>query len=243
MRALIAAILVFAAVPAGAAQVSVTDGGTLTLDGVVYRLDGIDAPQTDQTCLDDKGAVWRCGIDARDRLQEKAKSGDVRCTGGGTDSVHRKRRVGECFVGSDSTSLNQWMVQQGWALNLDHSAKGRFKSDRDAASANRNGLWKGCFVAPEALRRFTISTATLLGAGCPKPAPWKVRETLFPDYPAMPAGCEIKSKVVLRSQVLGYNGIYHLKSCRSYARTTPVHRWFCSEEEAQAAGFRKSYTC
>jgi methylphosphotriester-DNA--protein-cysteine methyltransferase len=47
----------------------------------------------------------------------------------------------------------------------------------------------------------------------------------------------------MRSQLMGYVGIYHLPSCRSYARTKQPHRWFCSEDEAKAAGFRKSYTC
>src|SRR5262245_17586481 len=98
MRIWIVAILFFATMPGYGAELSVADGGTLALDGVIYRLDGIDVPQTDQTCLDDKGAVWRCGIEARDRLQEKARSGDVRCTDSGADSIHRKRRVGECWV-------------------------------------------------------------------------------------------------------------------------------------------------
>jgi methylphosphotriester-DNA--protein-cysteine methyltransferase len=47
----------------------------------------------------------------------------------------------------------------------------------------------------------------------------------------------------LRSQVAGYRGIYHLETCKSYARTRNAHRWFCSEAEAQAEGYRKSYTC
>jgi methylphosphotriester-DNA--protein-cysteine methyltransferase len=59
----------------------------------------------------------------------------------------------------------------------------------------------------------------------------------------MPAGCDIKGRIGLRSQVAGYLGIYHLPSCRSYARTKQPHRWFCTEQEAQAAGYRKSYTC
>jgi len=36
----------------------------------------------------------------------------------------------------------------------------------------------------------------------------------------------------------------HLPSWRSYARTKQPHRCcFCSDDEAQAAGFRKSYKC
>jgi hypothetical protein len=32
-----------------------------------------------------------------------------------------------------------------------------------------------------------------------------------------------------------------LESYGSYARTKNPHRWFCSEEEAKAEGYRKSY--
>jgi endonuclease YncB( thermonuclease family) len=243
MRALIAAFLIAAAAPCWAVELSVTDGDTLILDGVIYRLDGIEAPQTDQTCLDDKGAAWTCGIEARDRLKEYLGKREVRCTDRGTDSAYRKRHIGDCSVVGEPVSINQWLVQQGWALNVDRSAKGRFKADRDNASANRMGLWKGCFVSPEALRRFTISTAVLLGAACPKANNWPVRQKLFPDEPVMPAGCAIKGRIALRSQLTGYAGIYHLPSCRSYERTKNPHRWFCSEEEAQAEGFRKSLTC
>jgi endonuclease YncB( thermonuclease family) len=243
MRALVAAVWIAAATPGLAAQATVTDGGTLIVGGVTYRLDGIDAPQTDQTCLDDKGAAWRCGIEARDRLRERVGKREVRCTDRGADSNAGKRRIGECFVADDKTSLNQWMVRAGWALNLGRSAKSRYKADRDDAASKRTGLWKGCFVAPDDLRRISISTAPLLGAACPKPNNWKARETMFPEYPVMPAGCDIKGRSVLRSQVAGYRGIYHLPACRSYPRTKTVNRWFCSEQEAQAAGFRKSYTC
>ncbi len=243
VRALIAVFWLAAATPSWAVEVSVTDGDTLILDGVTYRLDGVDAPQTDQTCLDEKGAAWTCGVEARDRLRNYVGKRDVRCTDRGADSAYRSRRIGECSVAGEAISMNQWMVQEGWALNLDRSAKGRFKAERDNASTNRLGLWKGCFVSPEALRRFTISTASLLGAACPKTNNWAIRRMLFPDDPVMPAGCAIKGKVVLRSQVTGYPGIYHLPSCRSYERAKTPHRWFCSEQEAQAEGFRKSFTC
>jgi endonuclease YncB( thermonuclease family) len=154
-HALVAAFLIIAATPSWAVEVSVLDGDTLILKGISYRLDGIEAPQTDQTCLDDKGAAWTCGIEARDRLRDYVGKLDVRCTDKGPDSVYRKRRVGECSVVGEAISINQWMVQEGWALNVDRTAKGRFKADRDNASIGRKGLWKGCFLSPEALRRFT----------------------------------------------------------------------------------------
>ena len=239
----IAALAILAAAPAFAAQVSIADGNTLILDGVIFRLDGIDAPQTDQTCIDAKGAAWTCGIAVRDRLREHVGQREVRCTDRGADKNAGKRRIGECRIAGETVSLNQWMVREGLALNLDRSAKGRYKADRDGAAARRAGLWQGCFIAPDDLRRISISTAPLLGAACPDPNDWKIRKMLFPEQPAMPAGCDIKGRAMLRSQMQGYRGIYHLPACRSYARTPNTHRWFCSEDEARAAGFRKSYTC
>lgn len=243
MRSLVVCLIMVAATACASAAATVTDGDTLMLDDKIFRLDGIEAPQTDQLCLDDSGAKWSCGIEARDRLRQRIGTRTVRCDDKGADRAFRKRRIGVCWVEGEATSLNQWLVQEGWALNLEPSAKGRFKADQESARDNRKGLWKGCFVAPEALRRWTISTAELLGAACPKPADWATRQMLFPDYPAMPPGCPIKGRVAMRAQVAAHQGIYHPESCGSYARTKNPHRWFCSEEEAVAEGFRKSYTC
>ena len=86
MYALMAAFLfIAAATPALAVEVSVTDGDTQIVNGMTYRLDGIKAPQTDQTCLNDKGAPWTCGIDARDRLKDYVGKRDVRCTDRGPE--------------------------------------------------------------------------------------------------------------------------------------------------------------
>lgn len=243
MRSLVACLIVAATTACANAAATVTDGDTVILDGKIFRLDGIEAPQTDQLCLDDAGTKWSCGVEARDRLRQWIGTRAVRCDDKGSDRAWSKRRIGVCRVEGEATSLNQWLVREGWALNLEPSAKGRFKADQESARDNRKGLWKGCFVAPEALRRWTISTTELLGAACPKPTNWATRQMLFPDQPAMPPGCPIKGRVAMRAQVAAHQGIYHPENCGSYARTKNPHRWFCSEEEAEAEGFRKSYTC
>ena len=51
---------------AGAARI--VDGDTLAIGDVKIRLEGIDAPETDQVCLDAHAAKWACGVVARDRL-------------------------------------------------------------------------------------------------------------------------------------------------------------------------------
>lgn len=46
----------------------IVDGDTLAIGATKVRLEGIDAPETDQFCLNANGHRWACGIDARDQL-------------------------------------------------------------------------------------------------------------------------------------------------------------------------------
>ena len=142
-----------------------------------------------------------------------------------------------------ATTLNEWLVREGWALNFEPYAKGQFKAAEEDARKEGRGLWRGCFSAPQAQRRGTKKEAKLLGSACTSGMDKEVRDMLFPAHPAMPPGCLIKGKIAARAQVTGHRGIYHMAGCRSYGRTKTPYRWFCSEDEAQAEGFRKAFTC
>jgi endonuclease YncB( thermonuclease family) len=240
MRALMTALVVTIAGSGWAADVTVKEGDVLTLDGKEYRLDGIDAPELDQLCLDEKGAVWTCGIEARQRLAALLDKRAVRCDDKGPDWIYRRRRVGICWVEGESTSLNQRLVRDGWALNFEPYAKGRFSADQADARKEDRGLWKGCFAAPRDLRRWRKQRATLLGSSCAGAN--KARNRLFSSDPARPPGCSIKGKIAWPARITGHRGVYHTEGCRIYAKTKP-NRWFCSEEEAKTQGFRKSYMC
>jgi endonuclease YncB( thermonuclease family) len=246
VRTLIAA-LVFASAsvgPSWAAEAIVTDGDTIVLNGVSHQLEGIDAPDTDQLCLDAAGAVWRCGIEARDQLKKFIGNRDVRCEAKKFDHVFRNRRIGICRIEGEAMSLNRWLVREGWALSFAPLARARFKADEDDARSNVRGLWKGCFARPQSARRPNNSGQPIfLGAACPKDRSREVRNILFPTRPTMQPGCSIKARLAVRANLTGHRGIYHLESCRSYRRTTNPDRWFCSEDEARAEGFRKSLTC
>jgi endonuclease YncB( thermonuclease family) len=228
--------------PALAASAVIKDAGTVQLGNTTFRLDGIDAPALDQLCTDEHADVWACGIEARDQLTKLIGGKQVRCDDIGADPSFKKRRLGVCKIEGDPTSLSQLLVQKGYALNLEASATGRFKPDEAAARDNRTGLWKGCFVAP---RDFRVGKkdGALLGNSCPADRDTQIRAAIFPDSPPMPASCNIKGKYAVRARVTGNIGIYHLQACRSYPGLTNPDRWFCSEEDAQAAGFRRAYNC
>ena len=244
-RAFLVATLLLTLLSTGesfAANATIKDGSTLQLGGVTYRLDGIDAPAVDQLCIDEHADPWTCGIEARDQLTKLIGGREVRCDDLGVDPAYKRRHLGVCKIEGETTSLSQSLVGLGFALNVEASATGRFETDEARAKEDRQGLWKGCFVAPQEFR-LGKKDGTLLGGSCPADRDAQIREALFPENLAMPSGCNIKGKFAIRARVTGNVGIYHLQACRSYPALTKPDRWFCSEEDAQAAGFRRAYNC
>jgi endonuclease YncB( thermonuclease family) len=223
-----------------AATATVKDGATLELaGGNTFRLDGIDAPAVDQMCIDEHADPWACGVEARDQLVKLVDGKQIRCGDLGPDPQYKKRRIGLCIVEGETVGLGQLLVQKGLALA---DPKGKFKADELAAKDGRRGLWKGCLVAPADFRLWK-KDAALVGNACRPERDQKIRAVLFPADSDMPPGCAIKGKYAVRARVTGNVGIYHLQACRSYPGLNNSERWFCSEEDAQAAGFRKAYNC
>ena len=62
----------------------VVDGDTLAIGMTKVRLEGIDARETDQICLNTNGVRWTCGIDARDQLAAHIKGRAISCAPNGT---------------------------------------------------------------------------------------------------------------------------------------------------------------
>ncbi|MEA2808423.1 MAG: hypothetical protein QOJ17_2564 [Rhodospirillaceae bacterium] len=71
----LAAFLTLAALPAFAESVRVVDGDTLKVDGVTYRLWGIDAPESHQPCADG----WPAGRAATEHLRALIGERHVTC--------------------------------------------------------------------------------------------------------------------------------------------------------------------
>ena len=235
------ACAILLASPASAANAIVRDGDTIQLGDVTYRLDGVDAPEFDQICIDDQADPWSCGVEAREQLTKLINGRAVHCDDLGLDKT-KKRHVGVCSVEGEATSLNQQLAKQGLAISAEPSLKVHAKDDAASARADNRGLWKGCFASPQDFRNGKKDGA-LMGTSCRADRDKEIRAALFPENLAQPPACAIKGKFAARARVTGNVGIYHLQGCRSYAGLAGPDRWFCSEDDAQAAGFRRADNC
>ena len=119
----------------------VIDGDTIDISGTRIRLQGIDAPEADQTCIDSKKKTRPCGSAATRELRAYIRGHELTCDPKALDRY--KRVVAVCSL-PDGSDVNAWMVRQGWAL-----ASGFVKiyGEEDAEGAKR-GIWARNFVPP-----------------------------------------------------------------------------------------------
>ncbi|TWA74143.1 endonuclease YncB(thermonuclease family) [Azospirillum brasilense] len=226
-----AALFLLAAAPALAADLtgtaSVVDGDTLEVRGTRIRLHGIDAPESQQLCQDATGKDWRCGQQAALALSDRIGRRPVDCLVKDTDRYGRS--VAACSVGGES--LNAWMAANGWAMAYRQYSKDYVGAEATARAA-RAGIWAGTFQPPwewRAAKREGRPQAANQSRPAPAAAP-----TSIP-----PSGCTIKGNINSKGE-----RVYHVPGGRSYDQTridtSDGERWFCSEDEAQAAGWRRA---
>ena len=196
---------------------SVIDGDTLDLLGQRIRLHGIDAPESEQICKDAGGMSWRCGYYAASALAGRIGHRPVTCVP--TDSDNYGRIIATCY--QDNIDLNAWMVANGHAQAYRKYSLDYVEEEEHAHRAQR-GIWAGRFTAPWDWRR----GARLDSITASKPN-------------TAPNGCGIKGNINRDG-----GRIYHLPGQQHYSRTRIItgtgERWFCSEADAQAAGWRRA---
>jgi endonuclease YncB( thermonuclease family) len=121
----------------------VIDGDTVVISGTHIRLEGIDAPEADQTCAAVGGNPWPCGQVAARELRGFIRGNDLTCEKRAQDRYQRVLAVCKLPDGSD---VNAWLVRRGWAL-----ATGFVKMygpEQDEAEAAKRGIWAGSFTPP-----------------------------------------------------------------------------------------------
>lgn len=129
-------------------QARVIDGDTIAIGEVRVRLEGIDAPETDQKCRDGAGRDYLCGVAASKALSELADRDPVTCERVGTDRYGRM--LGICSNAS-GIDMNAELVRRGLAVAFRRYST-RYARVEDAARVARAGLWSGTFEHPGCFR-------------------------------------------------------------------------------------------
>jgi endonuclease YncB( thermonuclease family) len=225
--------------PAMAAAADITgipkirEGDQITIGTSRIRLGGIDAPAVDQLCLNNSGERWTCGAAARDELIKHVGNKSWTCHVNQTD--RRGRQIAHCEV--DGEDIQKWMVKSGWALSYVRFSHD-YDADEKAARDAKAGMWQGAFIAPWDWRVRNKKT-TILGAAKPPDNAHNILLASASGSVAPSPDCTIKGNVNRSGEC-----IYHQPTSRWYAKIemkiSKGTRWFCSVDEAEAAGCRET---
>jgi endonuclease YncB( thermonuclease family) len=237
MKFLFAILVLLVPVVAKAADISgiprIREGNQVQIGNSKIRLGGIDAPSVDQLCLNTKGERWTCGVAARDELIHHVGNKSWTCHVNRVD--RRGRSVARCEV--DGEDIQKWMVASGWALSYVRFSHD-YDADEKAAREAKAGMWQGAFIAPWDWRVRNKKTV-ILGAVKPPENAGAILLASASGPVAPSPDCVIKGNVNRSGEC-----IYHQPSSRWYAQIkmqiSKGTRWFCSVDEAEAAGCRET---
>ena len=185
-------------------------GNTLRIDGQLVKLEGIEAPDPNQVCQKTGGKRWSCGSSARSALARALGRRRIVCsvTGGAGND---KPALGNCKVGEKDVAAE--LVRAGHVF-ADSGLFSAYANEEREAEEKKAGLWVGKVERPEEWRARR----------------WEEAKSAAPD------GCPIKGEVTYgrRVYLLPWSPRYD----RARINKRRGERWFCSEEEAKAAGWK-----
>lgn len=154
MYAVLAVLLLLAQVsPASRADLRgparIIDGDTIEIERLTVRLNGIDAPELQQTCIKES-KVWACGEVAVEALRGLVHDRRVECWIKGTDP--HGHFLAYCVVAGKD--IGGQMVEHGWALAHYLFSYEYSRAEQRAKSA-RVGIWASGFETPWEWRKRT----------------------------------------------------------------------------------------
>jgi len=212
----------------------IREGDHIQIGNTRIRLGGIDAPSVDQLCLNTQGERWTCGVAARDELIKHTENKSWTCHPRQTVD-RRGRTVARCDV--DGEDIQKWLVRNGWALSYTRVSHDYDADEKEAREA-KAGMWQGAFIAPWDWRVRNKKTP-ILGATKPPEGAHAVLLASASGPVAPSPDCTIKGNVNTAGEC-----IYHQPTSRWYTqikmKISKGTRWFCSVEEAEAAGCRET---
>ena len=192
-------------------KVRVIDGDTLDVGQTRIRLHGIDAPETDQPCTTLTGQNWACGDWITRQVRDLYQGTTATCEP--LDEDRYGRIVARCFVGD--VDIGKTLVLEGFAF-----AYRKYSLEYDLDE-------KAAYVADRGVHDFVMQS------------PARYRLTRIKGRVADDPNCQIKGNISAKGK-----HIYHLPGQKYYDRTgineAKGERWFCSEAQALASGWRRA---
>lgn len=156
--------------------------------------------------------AWNCGAEATDALVEIVKGRRVTCDPISEDGYGRV--IATCYA--DGADIGGSLVDKGlaWAFRRYSTAY----TDAETTAKGRSlGIWSGDFTPP-----------------------WEFREARWNRAAQeAPEGCPIKGNISRNGRI--YHAPWSPWYDRTRISTAKGERWFCSEAEAVAAGWRAPY--
>lgn len=126
----------------------ILSGETLQVDGKIFRLRGIDAPELGQICTNKSGKSFDCGRISATGMMDLTAGTTVHCEPINSNEISPILAVCKA-AGYD---LSEGMVYTGWAL-ADPQTGEDFSQFQQQAEDNKNGLWAGQFELPWVWRK------------------------------------------------------------------------------------------
>lgn len=233
--------------------IRVVDGDTIQIEGgQTVRYIGIDTPETVKPAT----PVQCFGKEASNKNKELVEGKEIEMEKDVSETDRYGRLLRYIYMGD--VMVNKYLVDEGFAYSSSYPPDVKyqeiFKEAQKAAQEAKKGLWQGCDVDP---KKVVGSAGGVLGVQT-SVAPTKngsvvqaaantpsvtVKATASPvavTASSNSGDCKIKGNVTTEK-------IYHMPGCGSYEKTTinesQGERWFCSESEAVAAGWRKAKNC
>lgn len=192
------------------------DGDTFVIDGQRIRLHGIDAVEGDQRCGGEGTPMWACGKWVTAEVTARYEGRVLECFQTDTDGYGRM--VAICV--DNGTDLNRELVRSGLAFAYPKYAKDYIADERYARRVK----------------------AGLFGIGVTRPSVFRQARNAgleAQNARAVPQDCKIKGNINSKGV-----RIYHVPGQDYYTRTkispSKGERYFCTEAEARAAGWRRS---
>lgn len=227
LRFILAALATLGTPSFAAAQViegpaEVIDGDSLKVAGTEIRLFGVDAPEFTQPCHSN-GTEVACGAMAKDVLKGLIGNSVLTCQPRDTDTYGRI--VATCRT--SGVDIGEALVEAGWATAFRRYGNDYVVAEMRARAA-RAGIWQWDFEMPEDYR------ANLQADVRPRTARASPRPPARPRRYEGIGRCLIKGNHSRRG-----DWIYHLPGM-PYYDATRAEAYFCTEAEAQAAGYRQA---